>query len=114
MDRRRRGASPCPAPHSVAAFGPEDAVTDPAQQLARSADRLFVQTEGERQMLLDRGFAPEKLVLQGMGVDVAACTGGDRLRTRAEWGAGPDEMVVGHLANNSREKGSVDLLQAAT
>jgi len=29
------------------------------------------------------------------------------------WGVGPGEVVVGHLANNSREKGTVDLLRAA-
>src|SRR6516162_8437785 len=67
----------------------------PLLRLARSADRLFVQTEGERQALLDLGFAPERLVLQGMGVDAGECTGGDRARTRAAWGAPPDEAVVG-------------------
>jgi glycosyltransferase involved in cell wall biosynthesis len=82
-------------------------------RLARSADRLFVQTEGERRALLALGFAPERLVLQGLGVDEADCTGGDRERARAAWGAAPDEAVVGCLANHSREKGSVDLLEAA-
>jgi glycosyltransferase involved in cell wall biosynthesis len=85
----------------------------PLLRLARSADRLFVQTEGERRALLDLGFAAEKLVLQGMGVEVAECTGGDRRRARTEWGVAAEEVVVGHLANNSREKGTVDLLQAA-
>jgi glycosyltransferase involved in cell wall biosynthesis len=86
----------------------------PLLRLARSADRLFVQTEGERRALLDLGFAPERLVLQGMGVNVEECTGGDRARTRAEWGAAVEEAVVGHLANNSREKGTIDLLEAAS
>jgi glycosyltransferase involved in cell wall biosynthesis len=81
--------------------------------IARSADRLFVQTEGERQALLAHGFAQDRIVLQGLGVDVADCTGGDRAAARAAWGAGPDEVVVGHLANNSREKGTVDLVEAA-
>ena len=48
-----------------------------------------------------------------MGLDRESCTGGDRERTRTEWGIGTDDVVIGHLANNSREKGSVDLLQAA-
>jgi glycosyltransferase involved in cell wall biosynthesis len=48
-----------------------------------------------------------------MGVDPAECTGGDRPHARATWGAAPDEFVVGHLANNSVEKGTVDLLRAA-
>jgi glycosyltransferase involved in cell wall biosynthesis len=47
-----------------------------------------------------------------MGVDLPGCTGGDRGRARAAWAAGR-RAVVGHLANNSVEKGSVDLLLAA-
>src|SRR5207245_1235213 len=34
-------------------------------------------------------------------------------RARAAWGIDPGDVVIGHLANNSREKGSVDLLRAA-
>jgi glycosyltransferase involved in cell wall biosynthesis len=81
--------------------------------LLRAADRVFVQTEVERAALLERFLPEEKLVLQGMGVDPAECTGGDRAAARSAWGIGRDEVVVGHLANNSREKGSVDLLRAA-
>jgi glycosyltransferase involved in cell wall biosynthesis len=90
------------------------AYTTPALlDLARSADRVLVQTEGEREALLERGVAAERLVMQGMGLDRESCTGGDRARARAAWGVGPAEVVVGHLANNSREKGTVDLLRAA-
>jgi glycosyltransferase involved in cell wall biosynthesis len=90
------------------------AYTHPALlSLARDAARVFVQTEGERQALLDRGFPPERIVLQGMGLDAESCTGGDRAKARSAWGVGADEIVVGHLANLSREKGSVDLLRAA-
>jgi glycosyltransferase involved in cell wall biosynthesis len=81
--------------------------------MARVADRIFVQTEGERQTLVACGIAPEKLVLQGLGVDLPGCTGGNRQRARARWGVAADEVIVGHLANNSVEKGSVDLLRAA-
>jgi glycosyltransferase involved in cell wall biosynthesis len=77
------------------------------------ADHLFVQTEGERQALLDLGIPEERLVLQGMGIVPEECTGGDRERTRREWGIGPDEIVIGHLANLSPEKGTIDLLCAA-
>jgi glycosyltransferase involved in cell wall biosynthesis len=90
------------------------AYTSPALlSLIHAADRVFVQTEGERQELLRHNVAAEKLVLQGMGVDTAACTGGDRQRVRARWEVGPDAVVIGHLANQSVEKGSVDLLRAA-
>jgi glycosyltransferase involved in cell wall biosynthesis len=90
------------------------AYTSPALlSLARSADRLFVQTEGERQAFLERSIPAERLILQGMGLDRDSCTGGDRCQARAEWGLAADDVVIGHLANNSREKGSVDLLRAA-
>jgi glycosyltransferase involved in cell wall biosynthesis len=90
------------------------AYTHPALlALARSAQCLLVQTEGERQALRERGFASETLVLQGMGIDATECTGGDRALARSAWGIGPEEVVVGHLANNSVEKGTVDLLRAA-
>ena len=81
--------------------------------LIQSADRVFVQTGLERQALLARGVAKEKLVSQGLGVDPAECSGGDREKARQEWGAEGDEILVGHLANKSREKGTIDLLLAA-
>jgi glycosyltransferase involved in cell wall biosynthesis len=90
------------------------AYTQPALlELARSADRILVQTEGERDELLRRGFPAERIVLQGLGVDLDSCTGGDRGRARRAWGVEPGDVVIGHLANNSIEKGSVDLLLAA-
>lgn len=88
--------------------------TSPALlSLVRAADRVFVQTEGERDALRQRGFPAEKLILLGMGVDPGDCTGGDRERTRRDWQVQPGEVVVGHLANQSEEKGTVDLLRAA-
>jgi glycosyltransferase involved in cell wall biosynthesis len=81
--------------------------------LLHAADRIFVQTGVERDALLQRGLAQEKVVLQGLGVEPAECTGGDRDRVRCAWGVAANEVVIGHLANNSREKGTVDLLRAA-
>jgi glycosyltransferase involved in cell wall biosynthesis len=81
--------------------------------LIHAADRVFVQTMLERSVLLKQGVAPEKLILLGMGVDVAECTGGNRQRARSDWRVADEEVVIGHLANNSQEKGSVDLLRAA-
>lgn len=90
------------------------AYTTPAlMELARSANRVFVQTIGEREVLLERGVQPARIVLQGLGVDLPSCTGGDRAKARKSWRLEPGEVVVGHLANNSVEKGSVDLLRAA-
>ena len=81
--------------------------------LVRAADRVFVQTEPEGDALLERGVPADKLVLLGMGVDPAECTGGDRTQVRHGWNVTPGEVVVGHLANNSEEKGTADLLRAA-
>src|SRR5262249_37145407 len=70
-------------------------------------------TEVERDALIAKGISDWKIVLQGLGVDLDASTGGDRMRARSAWGLTDDQVVVGHLANNSREKGSVDLLRGA-
>jgi glycosyltransferase involved in cell wall biosynthesis len=90
------------------------AYTSPALlSLLHAADAIFTQTTVERDALLNRGFPAEKVHLQGMGVDYASCQGGNRVAARALWGVQPHEVVVGHLANNSIAKGSVDLLRAA-
>ncbi len=89
------------------------AYTSPALlSLLRTADRVFVQTRLERDALLERGFPKDRLVTLGMGVDLEECTGGDRARARQEWEVADNEVVIGHLANNSFEKGTVDLEQA--
>lgn len=90
------------------------AYTAPALlSLVRAADAVFVQTKGERDALVQLGLPEARVVLQGLGVDAAECTGGDRAAARRVWGAEPADVVVGHLANNSEEKGTVDLLRAA-
>jgi glycosyltransferase involved in cell wall biosynthesis len=81
--------------------------------LLRAADRVFVQTQLERSAVRELGVPDDRLVLLGMGVDPRECTGGDRWRVRQEWRVEPDEVVIGHLANLSEEKGTVDLLRAA-
>lgn len=87
--------------------------TSPALlSLARAADCIFVQTATEQDALCGLGIPAEKLVLLGLGVAASECGGGNRAATRHAWGIKPDKLVVGHLANNSREKGTVDLLRA--
>ena len=81
--------------------------------LLKQADRVFVQTRAERDTALSLGVATEKLVLQGLGVEPGECTGGDRAAVRAAWGFADEEVVIGHLANNSAEKGTIELLHAA-
>jgi glycosyltransferase involved in cell wall biosynthesis len=84
----------------------------PLVWLLRQADAVFVQTPSEYELAARLGVPSAKLVLQGLGVDVVECTGGDRAKARASWGVADDTFVVGHLANNSIEKGTVDLLKA--
>jgi glycosyltransferase involved in cell wall biosynthesis len=81
--------------------------------LLHQADGVFVQTCGEFAAVASLGVRPERIHLQGLGVEPAECTGGNRSFARYAWGIAPDEVVVGHLANNSVEKGTVDLLRAA-
>src|SRR5581483_4910426 len=84
----------------------------PLRWLLGQADAVFVQTPLERDAVLGLGVAPARVHLQGLGVEPAECTGGDRPAARRRWGTLPHEVVVGHLANQSREKGTVDLLRA--
>jgi glycosyltransferase involved in cell wall biosynthesis len=81
-------------------------------RLLARADRVCVQTPLERRVLEQHGLASERLVEVGQGVDVEACTGGSRERGRGPWGLGPTDVVVGHLANKSWDKGTNDLLDA--
>jgi glycosyltransferase involved in cell wall biosynthesis len=90
------------------------AYTAPALlSLAHAAEAVFVQTRAEGAALRRAGVSAAKIVLQGLGVEPAECTGGDRASARRPWGVAPAEVVVGHLANNSEEKGTADLLRAA-
>ncbi len=87
-------------------------LSPPLTWLLREADFIFVQTPSERAAVLGLGIAAEKVVLQGLGVDPTECTGGDRQAARQMWGVAENDIVIGHLANLSREKGSTDLLIA--
>jgi glycosyltransferase involved in cell wall biosynthesis len=89
------------------------AFTTPALRwLLSQADAVFVQTPSERALALALGLPPEKIILQGLGVEPRECTGGDRTDARRRWNLPDDAFVVGHLANNSWEKGTNDLLEA--
>jgi glycosyltransferase involved in cell wall biosynthesis len=82
-------------------------------RLLSRADRLFVQTGLERQLLAAAGIPAGRQTIVGLGVDPAGCTGGSRERGRRAWGLDAGAIAVGHLANKSWDKGTVDLLDAA-
>lgn len=92
-------------------------LSKPLRALLTSADRVFVQTPSERRAVVELGIADEKVILQGMGVEPTECVADDadaaRLRLRRDAGLPANSLVVGHLANLSFEKGTIDLLQAA-
>jgi len=81
-------------------------------ELLRAAERVFVQTASEWQAAAALGVREDRLVLLGMGVELRECTGGNR-SIRQAWGICEPEPVIGLLANQSVEKGTIDLLKAA-
>ena len=85
----------------------------PMRYLLQAADTVFAQTEVERDAIHDLGVPADRLVLQGLGVDSGDCTGGDRVRVRESWQVDERDCVIGHLANLSHPKGTIDLLRAA-
>lgn len=117
---RRRGVPFCLTPFLH--LGDPDDPRDPTRRqysaphlrwLLRQADGVLVQTEGERDAVEGFGVPARRIHLQGLGVDATECTGGNRRFARYAWRIADDDVVVGHLANNSVEKGTVDLLRAA-
>jgi glycosyltransferase involved in cell wall biosynthesis len=80
--------------------------------LLHAADRVVAQTHVEAMALKQIGVPDQRIVVQGMGVDPAECTGGERAAARQRWNLPLDAVVIGHLANKSVEKGTVDLLAA--
>lgn len=85
----------------------------PLVRLLNRADLVFAQTPTEAEAIANLGVSKGRIVLQGLGVDPEECTGGNREGVRASWGVSWDEPVIGHLANLSIEKGSVELVKAS-
>jgi glycosyltransferase involved in cell wall biosynthesis len=121
LERARRSGIPffvTPFLHLGDPDNPRDSsrrsyLSRPLRYLLLQADGVFAQTRLEQQALIEAGVDAGKTHLQGMGVDAAECTGGNRAAARRSWHAGGDEVLAGHLANQSQEKGTVDLLRAA-
>ncbi len=89
-------------------------LSPPLRYLLQQAERVFVQTELERQAVLQQGVPSDRIILQGLGVDPVECSGGSREKADSRWRLPKDGLLrIGHLANLSAEKGTVDLLHAA-
>jgi glycosyltransferase involved in cell wall biosynthesis len=80
--------------------------------LLAEADGIFVQTPSERDAIIGLGIPADNVILQGLGVEPSECTGGNRADARRCWNLPRDAFVVGHLANQSWEKGTNDLITA--
>ena len=85
----------------------------PILYLLNRADLVFTQTGIEKRHIEASGVPGRRVQVLGNGVWPDLCTGGDPRRARRDWNVEADEVVVGHLANKSVEKGTIDLLRAA-
>lgn len=108
--------------HHGLAFGTETPLVARLAHVAmeRAANvrvaRLFVQSEEDRRILLETGAAAaEKIELVGNGVDLARFTvdGERRAAARARLGIGRDEVLFLSAGRIVREKGFVELFEAA-
>jgi len=80
-----------------------------------SAAKIFVVSEVERDNLLRRGVADDKIIVNPNGVDVdkfKPCIGGDRERSRL--GVAPDETLVGFVGTFGPWHGVLALAEAIT
>jgi glycosyltransferase involved in cell wall biosynthesis len=78
--------------------------------LMRASAAVLAQTEPERQRLIELGVPPQRLHVLGMGVDVAAATGGIAERFRARHQVmGPLITFMGAI---TLDKGAIHLLEA--
>ncbi len=79
-------------------------------RLVKSSDRVFVQTDIEREFLAGGGYPREKMVLLGMGINPGELDGGRGERFRARHGiAGP---VVCYIGPRTYDKGTFNLVRA--
>lgn len=79
-------------------------------RLVAGADRVFVQTEIEKEFLAGSGYPEEKMVMLGMGLNPGELEGGRGERFRRKHGViGP---VVCYIGPRTYDKGTFDLVEA--
>lgn len=82
------------------------------RQILSQAERVIALTHWEKRELSALGVSPELITVSGLGLPPADATGGDRARFRQVLKIAPQDRVVGHLATLSKDKGTLDLLEA--
>lgn len=70
-------------------------------------------SDGVRQSVPSRRRAGVEILVHGIDVAAVSAAASGREAVRAEWGVGPDTVVVGTVANLRREKAYPDLIAAA-
>ncbi|MBN2169058.1 MAG: glycosyltransferase family 4 protein [Actinobacteria bacterium] len=79
-------------------------------ELLRSADIITVQTDIERDFLIDSGFSEKRLLMLGMGINPEELSGGDGERFRAKYDIiGP---IVCYIGPKTYDKGTFHLVEA--
>lgn len=78
----------------------------------RDADAVIVQTDLERDCLIDLGVARDRLHVLGMGVELDATRGGDGARFRQQAGIPHDAPIVLFMGVITRDKGALHLIEA--
>ena len=81
-------------------------------KLLSQAEQVIALTEWERTELLVLGIHEHRIAVCGLGVEPSTVSGGSRPRFRKAHGLDEGQIVVGHLATFSSEKGTFDLLRA--
>ena len=79
-------------------------------RLIGEADRVLVQTEIERDFLLESGYPADRTLLLGMGINPGELAGGNGDRFREKYGVlGP---IVCYIGPKTYDKGTFDLVRA--
>ena len=79
--------------------------------LIRNSDGVIVQTDIEKQYLLDCGVDGNKIAKIGQGIDPKSFVKKDPAVFRKKYNIPQNAFIIGHLGNLSFEKGSLDLLE---
>ncbi|MCW5850194.1 MAG: glycosyltransferase family 4 protein [Anaerolineae bacterium] len=81
-------------------------------ELSRRARWVFAQTVTERAFLVEQGVSPDRIIVAGVGINLAEYGRGDGACARQRLGLTPETPLVLSLGTASRDKGTEDTLAA--